>query len=153
MAAATPGVRWPPPLAFLAALAVGYALQLAVPVPVLPEWLRWGGALVLGLPGAGLFAWTLREMRRARTPVEPWHAAESLLTHGPFALSRNPIYLGMTALTGALGLALGLPWALAALALVVAVIDRAVIAREEAHLAARFGGAYDAYRRRTRRWV
>jgi protein-S-isoprenylcysteine O-methyltransferase Ste14 len=33
------------------------------------------------------------------------------------------------------------------------VLDRMVVAKEEAYLATRFGAAYEAYRARVRRWV
>jgi protein-S-isoprenylcysteine O-methyltransferase Ste14 len=45
------------------------------------------------------------------------------------------------------------PLALALLLPCLIVIDRLVIAREERYLAARFGGEYDAYRRKVRRWL
>jgi protein-S-isoprenylcysteine O-methyltransferase Ste14 len=34
-----------------------------------------------------------------------------------------------------------------------ALLDRLVIAREEAYLGARFGAAYEAYKGRVRRWM
>ena len=37
--------------------------------------------------------------------------------------------------------------------LVLVVIDRYVIAREEAYLARRFGADYEAYRSKVRRWL
>jgi len=42
---------------------------------------------------------------------------------------------------------------LAATAIAVLVIDRLVIAREEAFLTAKFGDDYLAYKARVRRWV
>ncbi|MDX1717154.1 MAG: methyltransferase, partial [Anderseniella sp.] len=37
--------------------------------------------------------WT---MFSARTNILPHRAADRLVTHGPFALTRNPIYVGNT---------------------------------------------------------
>lgn len=42
---------------------------------------------------------------------------------------------------------------MAAQSLVVAVVDRLVIRREEEYLARRFGASYEEYARRTRRWL
>ena len=55
----------------------------------------------------------------------------------------------------ATGLALwhGTLWWWLAVAASHAMLDRLVIAREEAYLAARFGTAYEGYRGRVRRWM
>jgi protein-S-isoprenylcysteine O-methyltransferase Ste14 len=45
------------------------------------------------------------------------------------------------------------PWALAPLPVVIVVIDRAVIAREERYLERKFGVRYTDYKRRVRRWI
>jgi protein-S-isoprenylcysteine O-methyltransferase Ste14 len=45
------------------------------------------------------------------------------------------------------------PWALVPLPVVIAVIDRGVIAREERYLERKFGARYTDYKRRVRRWV
>ena len=44
-------------------------------------------------------------------------------------------------------------WALALLPVVVLIVDRSVIAREERYLAAAFPAEYGQYRQRVRRWV
>jgi protein-S-isoprenylcysteine O-methyltransferase Ste14 len=44
-------------------------------------------------------------------------------------------------------------WALILLVVVLAIIDRAVIAREELFLSRRFGSDYLAYQKRVRRWL
>jgi len=45
------------------------------------------------------------------------------------------------------------PWALLPLPFVLAVIDRAVIAREERYLERNFGGEYLDYKAHVRRWI
>jgi protein-S-isoprenylcysteine O-methyltransferase Ste14 len=47
----------------------------------------------------------------------------------------------------------GTLWGWIAVAVLHGVLDRAVIAKEEAYLSARFGAAYDAYKARVRRWM
>nr|WP_255568743.1 isoprenylcysteine carboxylmethyltransferase family protein [Neoroseomonas alba] len=77
----------------------------------------------------------------------------ALVERGPFRFGRNPIYLGF--ILGMLGFALrwGDLWGWIALVASHLVLDRLVVAKEEAYLAGRFGAAYDAYRARVRRWV
>jgi protein-S-isoprenylcysteine O-methyltransferase Ste14 len=91
--------------------------------------------------------------RRADTAIEPWKAARKLVTHGPYAYTRNPMYVSLTLLTGAIAVAADLPWALVMVPVAVLVTDRFVIAREEVHLRHLFGDAYRTYCARTRRWL
>jgi protein-S-isoprenylcysteine O-methyltransferase Ste14 len=92
-------------------------------------------------------------MRRHRANVWPHRAATALVTGGPFAWSRNPIYLGNTLLLAGAGLLLANAWFLIAALVGVWAVTRLAIVREEAHLAARFDGAWLAYVRSTPRWL
>ena len=44
-------------------------------------------------------------------------------------------------------------WSLALLPLVLVSVDRVIIPKEEAHLAASFGDDYERYRASVRRWL
>ena len=75
-----------------------------------------------------------------------------LRTHGPFAVSRNPIFLGM--LLFVLGLTLWSPSAPTLAFSVATYISLEVQIRgEEAWLEAQHGDVYRAYRARVRRWL
>ena len=77
---------------------------------------------------------------------------EELVTTGPYAYTRNPMYLGhLIALTG-LAITLRSPRAALLAAAVAVWFDRRVRA-DEVRLSARFGEEYTAYSRRVRRWV
>jgi protein-S-isoprenylcysteine O-methyltransferase Ste14 len=107
-------------------------------------------AIVAGMALQSVF---LRAFRRARTHIEPWKPASALVTTGVYARTRNPAYIGMALIFAGIALAADVPWALVVLPVVLLVIDRYVIAREERYLARHFGAEYDAYRSRVRRWV
>jgi len=141
-----PGVRFPPPLIFL----VFFVAGIFVP---------WG---FTGSPFAGIaliaisfliFVWGVVTMARARTEILPHRPASALVTSGPFRFSRNPLYVSMA--LGYLGAALwtGRLGAIALLPVAIALLQKMVIAREEAYLTRRFGEEYSAYRARVRRWV
>ncbi|MCR6629524.1 MAG: isoprenylcysteine carboxylmethyltransferase family protein [Magnetospirillum sp.] len=102
--------------------------------------------------GVALILWAAALMRRQGTTLHPHGQATVLVTSGPFAFSRNPIYLGFALVL--LGLAAGLgssaPWAV--LTAWVFAMERLFIRREEEALAARFGPAFAAYAERVRRW-
>lgn len=145
-----------PPLIYAAALAAGVALQSAAPLAwpaLLPQAATRGLGAVLAVTGLALDLWALATLHRARTNILPHRPAERLVTHGPFALSRNPIYVGYTLLTAGLSLALSNPWLMAAAVVAALATDRLAARREENHLAARFGEAFTAYAARVPRWI
>ena len=146
-------IPWPPILYGLALL-VGVGLGKVAPAPA---WLdgpvaRGLGGLLLAL-GLGLDLAAAITMWRRRANILPHRPATALVTSGPFAWSRNPIYLGnTTALCGA-GLAFANPWLIGAGLIAAVAVNRLAIVREEAHLARLFGGDWEAYCRRTPRWL
>ena len=148
-----PGVRVPPPAFYLAGFLIGLAIESAAPSPQPVGWLR----LAAGVAGlATLLAFDTAAMvrfQRRRTPVSPARAASALVTDGPYRLTRNPMYVGMAGLYAGVAVATGVLWALALLPVVLLVVDRVIIPREERHLAETFGEEYERYRSRVRRWL
>ena len=148
-----PGIRVPPPLVYLAGFLLGMILERMTGSPQPPGWLRIGaGALGVAMLLALDTAATVQFMRN-RTPVNPARPARALVTDGPYQRTRNPMYLGMACAYAGAAVATGVLWALALLPVVVAVIDRVVIPREERHLTQAFGEEYERYRARVRRWL
>lgn len=149
----TPGVIAPPPLIYLGGLLAGFGLQaLLAPTPV-PGVVRWplGGALIV--IGACLARAFFRALTRAGTPVSPYGTPRRLVSGGPYRISRNPGYLGMALVYAGIAVIADALWALTILAVVLAVVDRGVIVREERYLERKFGAEYVAYRSRVRRWL
>jgi protein-S-isoprenylcysteine O-methyltransferase Ste14 len=148
-------IPWPP-LLYLGAIAAGVALTIARPLPWIGEPLRdllFAIGWLLAAAAVFLFAMALRALMRARTTVMPTRPAEHLVTSGPFAVSRNPIYLADTMLVIAIGLIAGSIW-FPILAVVAALVTtRLAILPEERSLALRFGKKYRDYAARVRRWI
>jgi protein-S-isoprenylcysteine O-methyltransferase Ste14 len=80
-------------------------------------------------------------------------SVSSLVQAGPFRYSRNPGYLSLTMLYAGTAILRNALWAILLLPLVLCVIQREVIEREERYLERIFGEEYLAYKRRVRRWV
>lgn len=148
-----PNVKLPPPAIYAGAFAIGYGLHWLVPWSAFDGPLRFGLAALMGLPAVTVALWALLTFRRADTAIEPWEPARHLVMHGPYAYTRNPMYVSLTLLTAAVAIALDLPWALLMVPVAVLITDRHVIAREEVHLTHMFGDAYRTYCTRTRRWL
>jgi protein-S-isoprenylcysteine O-methyltransferase Ste14 len=69
---------------------------------------------------------------------------ERLVTSGPYALSRNPMYVGWALVQLGIGVAAGSGWMLATLPVAGAWIHRDVL-REERRLGEKFGDEYQEY--------
>jgi protein-S-isoprenylcysteine O-methyltransferase Ste14 len=100
-----------------------------------------------------LAAWFARTMRRADTTMHINKPVSSVVQDGPFRFSRNPGYLSLTMLYAGIAVLRNALWAIVLLPLVVYVIQREVIEREEGYLERTFGEEYLNYKARVRRWV
>jgi protein-S-isoprenylcysteine O-methyltransferase Ste14 len=148
-----PGVIAPPPLIYAGALAAGLLANRRYHMPFLPRrvartigWPLVACGLAVGFLGS-------REMRRAETNVDPYKPATTIVTGGPFRYTRNPLYLSMTLIYGGISvLANALPAALLLL-VVLRLMRRGVIEREERYLERKFGDEYVQYKVGTPRWI
>ena len=147
-----PGVIAPPPLIFLGFLVAGFALDWAWPAAMLPEAPRYALGAALAAAGIAVAIAAIRLFRAADTNVVPHKPTTAILTAGPFAYSRNPLYLALSAFHAAIAIAADNSWALALLAPALVVVRYGVIAREERYLEAKFGDEYRAYKAGVRRW-
>ena len=147
------GVKVPPPLIYMLGLLAGVGIEQLVTTPDLP------GPVALAAAGAGIAAsiyldgGALRNFLRAGTAAEPWKPSTKLVTTGPYRFTRNPMYVGMACLYLGASLAFGYLWSAALLPVVLVIVDRGVIAREERYLQRRFGKPYRDYCTRVRRWL
>ncbi len=148
-----PGVIAPPPLIYAGALVAGLLANRRYHIPFLPRPL----ARTLGWPlvacGLAIGLLGFREMRRAETNPDPRKPATTVVTEGPFRFTRNPLYLSMTLLYGGISaLANALPPILL-LPIVLRLMRRGVIEREERYLERKFGDVYLQYKVRAPRWI
>lgn len=141
----------PPSLALLV-LAVAVPLGLFAPGlgPLARSW-RIAGFMPLGF-GLWLVASARGLLVEHQTTLGTFDHPDALVASGPFAWSRNPIYLGMVLALAGVALFVGslTAW-LAPLGFGLAA-DRWYIAIEERQMLAAFGGQYDVYRTRVPRW-
>lgn len=153
----TCGAAFRPSRLYLGALAVGAAIDYAAgwrldAVTGLGTSLD---VLAYGSLGMGLtiFGWAMARFRTAGTPVPTIEPSSALVSNGPYRISRNPIYLGVTLLY--IGLAMSFNGVAAFLFLpgVLAAMHYGVILREEAYLSKLFGADYREYRGHTSRWL
>ncbi len=142
-----------PPILLSAAAGAMVGADEVLPLIRLDEpGVLWGGAALVVL-GCSIAGPAMLRFRRARTNFHTFKEPGTLVTGGPYAISRNPMYVGMV-LAG-LGAAL-ITATLAGVILAGAyalVVRYWYIAYEEKALRLKFGAAYDAYCRRVGRWL
>jgi protein-S-isoprenylcysteine O-methyltransferase Ste14 len=142
----------PPPVL---ALGAGVAQRLLSGAPRPRSTARIATASVVAAASGALAVRAARSFRQVGTtldPAEPSHASV-LVTSGPHAVTRNPMYVGLTGVLVANAVRLGSWRSMVPVAAFVLVIDRVQIAAEETALRERFGNDYDAYAGRVPRWV
>jgi protein-S-isoprenylcysteine O-methyltransferase Ste14 len=127
-------------LLVLVLIGAGYLADSWLPLPITQSIdLRLIG-LLLVIASLLLALLALFYFLRAKTQVEPWQPTTVILQSGIFAYSRNPIYLAFCIATLGSGL-------------LVYLLQRLVINREESYLEQKFGEDYLSYKRRVRRWL
>jgi protein-S-isoprenylcysteine O-methyltransferase Ste14 len=114
---------------------IGYPLGLVVvwlsrPVP---QWILVGACV--GFAGLCVRAYAAGYL----------HKQEVLTTSGPYAYTRNPLYLGSSILTLGAAIAMHNWWSAGLLAIYFALAYTLVMRREETELRSKHGAAFDAY--------
>jgi protein-S-isoprenylcysteine O-methyltransferase Ste14 len=128
-------------------LVAGVIASWSIPPRVHITALHWAG-LALALTGAALFVWAHRTLAQSFTMFPKPKPGGRLVTDGPFALVRHPMYLAGVLFFG--GCSLGLAWWGLAATGVLALFWVLKARREERHLRERFP-AYAQYVERVRR--
>jgi protein-S-isoprenylcysteine O-methyltransferase Ste14 len=111
-------------------VAGGLALALARPTPA-----TLAGGLVLGLLGELLRLWASGHIEKTK----------ALATGGPYAHTRNPLYLGSVVMATGVALASASPWVGGAVAAYLLAFYPSVIREEARFLSTKFQGAYAAW--------
>lgn len=114
--------------------------------------LPWVGWLIF-VAGFGPVLWVDRLFKAVGTTIKPSGLPTTLVTHGPFRFSRNPIYLSSIVILFGLALAVGTPPFYATPILMAVILHLRFIPMEEANLAQVQGQAYVDYKVRVRRWI
>lgn len=148
-----PGIKVPPPLIYLLPLLMGLLLDRKAHLTLLPNSVvRIVGWPLIGC-GALIGGWWRKTMRDAEAPVRTDRPVPRLSTAGPFGYSRNPAYLSLAVIYAGIAALRNSLWAILFLPLVLYVIQREVIGREERYLERTFGEEYRDYKAKVRRWV
>ena len=105
------------------------------------------------MAGVALMIWAITAFRRHETTVVPHQTPTRIIRTGPYAYSRNPIYLGdVMVLTGAVLWWGAWPSALL-IPVFISILTRRFIAPEEVRMKESFGVEFDTFAEKTPRWL
>jgi protein-S-isoprenylcysteine O-methyltransferase Ste14 len=133
----------------LIAFLVLYAIDppwLGVLVVPFPDWLRWAG-VALGAPSLVLYAWSQATLGKEWSPHLQMREEHHLVTTGPYARIRHPIYLALLGFLTGIALATA-NWFFITLLGVSIVVLALRIPKEEQMMVEEFGEEYKAYMKR-----
>jgi protein-S-isoprenylcysteine O-methyltransferase Ste14 len=138
---------------FIILLVVSVLLNFIFPVPAfLSTPFTYSGFLIIGL-GFVMAIWSRSLFLKNSTTLQISEEPTSLVTSGPFHLSRNPIYLGMASILLGVAVLMGTLVALTFPVLFVILIEFFIIPGEERQLEKIFGEPYREYKKSVRRWI
>ena len=153
--AASAGVRFPPPFVYALGILAGWLIDRRWRWAITDHPATWRPVVVaaLILVWFALFISAVTRFRRAGTSIIPNKPVSAFVVTGPYRFTRNPMYVSLAALYLGVALFINSWWPVVLLPVVLIVIQRAVIAREERYLRERFPAEYPAYCSRVRRWL
>ncbi|MEX0828581.1 MAG: isoprenylcysteine carboxylmethyltransferase family protein [Haliea sp.] len=146
-------VKFPPPLIFVLLILLSLGLDYLWPLGMgIPETFQPIGIAVT-LFGVTVVILINSQFKHNSTAIEPWKPTTTLITHGFYRWSRNPIYLGFCLFNIGIGVAMNSLWIVLSFLPGAILVYYIAIAREEKYLERRFGEEYLAYKRQVRRWL
>jgi len=148
-------LKVPPPLvALLFGVAMWTVARLLPPVHITGQWrfVLAGVCVGFGVIMAFLGIFAFRQAKTTVNPVNP-EKASSVVTGGVYSYTRNPMYVGLTALLAGWAIWLSTPWVFLGPVAFMLYLTRFQIIPEERVMSSKFGRDYDDYRNRVRRWL
>ena len=150
-----PGVYIPPPLFYVFTFIAAIFIQKRIPIPA-----TLFHTLVTKIIGV-LFILTalffliksLRQFFLTKNTVVLIKPASSLQTTGIYAITRNPMYVGLAILYLGITCFVGNWWNIILFPLLLLIVQEYIIKREENYLKHEFGQEYERYKSHVRRWL
>ncbi len=123
------------------------------PYPILAQEVQYSIGFTIIALSFLLFGLTLKKFAKSGTSVDYRKPTTMIISTGPFAYSRNPVYVSMTMCHVGIAIAADSIWVLVMVLPAVLIIHYIVISREEAFLEGKFGEDYLRYKASVRRWI
>lgn len=110
-----------------------------------------GPAIVL--TGIAIRLWCIRHIGGAARVKDKATSKKKLITSGPFAFCRNPIYIANTIMVAGAAVMMRLLWMTPIIFVGLLIWYHLIVKYEESILAGNYGDEYQQYASRTPRWI
>jgi protein-S-isoprenylcysteine O-methyltransferase Ste14 len=150
-----PGVYVPPPLFYVLTFFVAVLIQKRIPIDDAffhVKAIKAAGVIFLIIALFFLLR-SLRQFFLTKNTIILIRPASSLQTTGIYAITRNPMYVGLAILYLGVTCFIGNWWNLILLPFLILIVQEYIIKREEKYLELEFGSEYEAYKNKVRRWL
>ncbi len=132
---------------------VGLGLDYLWPLPFLPETLPYTVGFTLVALSFLVFGLVLREFAHSETSIDHKEPTMEIISIGPSAYSRNPVYVSMAMSMFGIAIAVDSLWILVLVFPDVLILHHFVVLPEEAYLERKFEEKYLNYKGSVRRWL
>lgn len=150
-----PGVYLPPPIIYVSIFFASILCQRLLPIDY--SWFTEQIIQIIGwlmlASGVLLLVTSLWRFLTSRNTLIPIKPAQSLQTSGIYAITRNPMYLGLLCIYCGMAIFKGNLWTFIMVPVVVSIVQLYVIKKEENYLMRAFGDTYADYLKKVRRWI
>ncbi|MDQ6799265.1 MAG: isoprenylcysteine carboxylmethyltransferase family protein [Acidobacteriota bacterium] len=145
----------PPPLLTLLCIAAGFVAAHFKPLPIFAGFAsaRVAASIAIFLLAALVIFLALVQLITHKEEPSPYKPTHAIVGSGIYRVTRNPIYVGFLLVALGTAVAANSVWLLLAFVVLFVLLDFGVVRAEERYLAGKFGGEYEAYRGRVRRWI
>lgn len=143
----------PPPVYLMLALLLEACLNVWLPIARFASSPYTYAGAVLVVCGTLMTGHSARLFNKASTPLLPFERSTTLITHGPYRFTRNPMYVGLVLILLGVAILQGTVGALLPIPPFIWIIRSSFVLGEERFLESLFGNEYLAYKRKVRRWL
>jgi len=150
-----PGVYIPPPLFYILIFVIAVSVQKKIPIgdTVLHTVIIKTLGIILFIIALFFLFRSLRQFFLTKNTVIVFKPATSLQTTGIYAITRNPMYVGLAIVYLGATIFIGNWWNIILFPILILIIQEYIIKREESYLAIEFGHEYENYKKKVRRWL
>ncbi len=148
-------LKIPPPIIAILSGLIIWGVSESLPAYILNGDIRQIIALIILAMAGAIDAWALISFRMVKTTIDPRypHKTSAIVSHGIYAYTRNPMYLGLVLILSSLSIYLGTVFGLIVVVLFILYMNSFQIVAEEEALEQQFGDAYLNYKNSVRRWL
>jgi protein-S-isoprenylcysteine O-methyltransferase Ste14 len=153
-----PLMKIPVPWVFVLVYCIGLDLQFLFPLTIVSAESFWKQLfLILGwvlfVIGLFLAGWALKLFGDQKTTTVKFNSSSTLVTWGPYKLSRNPMYVGLSAIYLSIAFTHLAIWPSILFVAMLVYLHVLVVRIEEKKLQTNFGKEYEEYCKKVRRWL